>query len=696
MEIIKKSWNFLPEIEPEELLSKLCLELNISKTIAKILINRGITDVELANIFLYSNKDNLYNHSLLKDINKAIERIDNAILKGEKILVYGDYDVDGITSCAILHKTLKMLGANFDCYIPDRKTEGYGLTITALENMKIDDIDLLITVDCGITSIEEIDWLNSLDNPLDVIITDHHEVLSVLPNAYAIVNPKQKDCLYPDKNLAGVGVTFKLTQALLEKVDNSNLAQDKINSLIAENLGLVALGTVADIVSLTNENRVLVKLGIENLKKTNNLGIKALCDIASLDLNKIDTTSVGFIIGPRLNAAGRMSHASKALNLLLTEDMNEANELALELNRLNKTRQDIESNILLEAQEQIKHFDLDKNKIIFLVGENWHLGVIGIVASKLIDKYFRPIVIVTKESGVGKGSCRSIKSFNIFKALEECGDIFVDFGGHHQAAGFTVNIENIDLLRERINLIANKALSVSDYIPEITIDAKASLNDINFDFLEELALLAPFGQDNPAPVFAIENIRVSDLRTLGQNKQHLKIIPYNKNYFIPIEILGWNYSDISSSLHPGTYIDIIFYPKYNEWQGNKNIQLILQDICFKFFDNIKISLNKDYNTLTKNDVTRDIIGKIYLYLKNTFSNKNISFKIDLNTIFKELNSAGNIIKNPQAIDVALRVLKELDLIAYKKDENYYHFFMVSNPVQKKDLVDSPTYNIHCI
>ncbi|MDL2280246.1 single-stranded-DNA-specific exonuclease RecJ [Selenomonadales bacterium OttesenSCG-928-I06] len=696
MEIIKKSWNFLPEIESEDLLSELCLKLNISQTIARILINRGITNVDLANDFLYSSKDNLYNPLLLKDINKAIERIDSAILKGEKILIYGDYDVDGITSCAILHKTLKMLGANFECYIPDRKTEGYGLTITALENIKLADIDLLITVDCGITSNEEIDWLNSLDNPPDVIITDHHEVLSVVPDAYAIINPKQKDCLYPDKNLAGVGVAFKLAQALLEKVDISSLEQDKINSLIAENLEMVALGTIADIVSLTNENRVLVKLGIENLKKTNNLGIQALGNIASLDLNKIDTTSVGFIIGPRLNAAGRMSHASKALSLLLSEDMNEATELALELNRLNKTRQDIEGNILSEAQEQIRKFDLDKEKIIFLVGENWHLGVIGIVASKLIDKYFRPVIIVTKENGVGKGSCRSIKSFNIFKALEECGDIFVDFGGHHQAAGFTINIEDIELFREKINLIANKALSVSDYIPEITIDARTSLDDISFDFLEELALLAPFGQDNPSPVFAIENVRISDLRNLGQNKQHLKITPYKKNFSVPIEILGWNYSDISASLLPGTYIDIIFYPKYNEWQGNKNIQLILQDICFKFFANIKVSVNKDYNSLTKNDVSRDIIGKIYVFLKNTFLNKNISFKIDLNTIFKELNSSGNTIKNPQAIDVALRVLKELDLIAYKQEKDYYHFFMVSNPASKKELVDSPTYNIHCI
>ena len=695
MEIIKKAWDFLPEADLK-LIQNFCNELNISPTIAKILTIRGILDIDHARSFLYSHEDDLYDSFLLKNMSKAVERIIKAVQNKEKIVVFGDYDVDGVTSCAILDKTLKAFGADFKCYIPDRKTEGYGLTFTALENLRANDIDLLITVDCGISSIEEINWLNSLDNPPDVIITDHHEVLSVLPDAYAILNPKQPDCSYPDKNLAGVGIAFKLALGLLKNAAIFNLSEDQVNKLISNSLELVALGTVADIASLTQENRFLVKYGILKLKNTNNLGIKALCNMASFDLNKIDTSALGFIIGPRLNAAGRISHANKALQLLLTGDINEANALASELNKLNKERQDIEGEILSEALDQIKEFNLDQNKIIFLVGENWHLGVIGIVASKLIDKYFKPVVIITKDSGIGKGSCRSIKAFNIFKALEECAELFVDFGGHKQAAGLTIELENIELLREKLIDITNKSLSVNDCIPEITIDSKVTLEEIDFRLLEELDLLAPFGQDNPAPVFTVQNVKISDLRTLGQNKQHLKIIPHNKSYSKPIEILGWNYSNIASSLAPGTYIDIIFYPKYNEWQGNKNIQLILQDICFKFFDKNEVGINHDFPELTEFKIDREIIGKIYVFLKNNLTDKNISFKINAPTLLKEVNNSENTVDNPKIIDLVLTVLKELDLIGYRKHEDYYHFFMISNPAQKKDLVNSPTFNKYSV
>ena len=468
---LRKLWRLSStKLETKQRLSR---EFGISGIIAQVLINRGIEDGLAVREFLYGGVDNLGNPYLLKDMEQAVGRIAQAIEVKEKITIYGDYDVDGITATAVLYKVLLSLGATIEYYIPDRQSEGYGLNDIALEGLWQSGTRLLLTVDCGISGVSEV---AKLQGKMDIIITDHHQPPDILPLAYAIINPKQPDCLYKDKQLAGVGVAFKLCQALWQHYHGRDV-------LFLEHLDIVALGTVADIVPLMGENRILVKAGLAAMADTKNVGLKALMiECGLLDDKKgsavIDTGKIGFVLAPRLNAAGRISQATAGVELLVTADGARAAGLAKALNEENIKRQAVEKEILAFAESQLTAVEVDKQKVLVLSGEDWHSGVIGIVASRLVDKHYRPVIMISVHEGIGKGSCRSIAGFDIYSALKQCQDLLIQFGGHSQAAGLSILLENIEQLRERLNDIASKSLTEEDYIPVLKVDSVVPLEEI--------------------------------------------------------------------------------------------------------------------------------------------------------------------------------------------------------------------------
>ncbi|HWR40970.1 MAG TPA: single-stranded-DNA-specific exonuclease RecJ [Patescibacteria group bacterium] len=561
-----KRWRFHPL--HQDIMERLQHELGISATIARLLVNRGILELADARIFLSGDTTNLFDPFLLKDMAAAVTRIAQAIENQEPITVYGDYDVDGVTACSLLCKTLTRLKARVNYYIPERQSEGYGLNSEALNSLQCSGVTLVITVDCGISSVEEICACKDL---LDIIVTDHHQPPAQLPPAYAIINPKQSDCLYPDKDLAGVGVAFKLCQALWRHYHNAD-------ALFTDDLDLVAVGTVADIVPLRGENRILVKSGLKQLSDTQNLGLKALKEVCGLTGKTVDSGHVGFAIGPRLNAAGRVNVASAGVELLLTEDAAVAESIARQLDQENTSRQLIEKEILQAAQDQLRSVDVQAAKVLVVFGEGWHSGVIGIVASRLVERYYRPVILISVDQGIGKGSCRSITGFDMVQALTECQDILIKFGGHRQAAGLTIAAENIPALRQRLEGIAGERLAEADYIPELKVDAYLPLQEIRPELLEQLAVLAPHGAGNPAPLFAERALPLADVRTLGQEQKHLKL-QLGADFFTEVkDIVAWNIGAMAGEIQNYPAVDLVFSPQYNEWRGKKTIQLQARDL----------------------------------------------------------------------------------------------------------------------
>lgn len=561
---VKPLWQVMQK--STNLRQELSNALGISDIIAQVLINRGIVDTVTANDFLTGGIENLADAYLLKDMEKAVIRIAEAITRRQKIIVYGDYDVDGITSSALLYKVIKELGGTIEYYIPERQSEGYGLNHTALTSLIQSGTELLITVDCGISAVDEV---NAVAHQLDIIITDHHQPPAVLPLAYAIINPKQKDCSYPEKNLAGVGVAFKLSQALSRHYYGHD---DKF----LKYLDLVAIGTVADIVSLTGENRILVKLGLNAFIHTESIGLKELTAVCRVDLGKIDAGKIGFAIAPRLNAAGRISRADYGVELLITNNIDRARELATYLECENIQRQTVEKDIQSAAEGVVSELNLNISKVLVVVGHDWHPGVIGIVASRLVEKYFRPVFMISIRDGIGKASCRSIPAFDIYDALSQCSDILLQFGGHRQAAGFSVLPENIEELNARLNHIACTVLTPDDFIPILTIDSLLSLEEVNKGFLEQLGCLEPYGMGNRSPVFVCKDIEVEQVRTLGQEARHLKLKVKQKNS--TNDVVAWQMGELAEEIQPAEKIEMAFFPEINEWQGQQKIQLRAYDI----------------------------------------------------------------------------------------------------------------------
>ncbi len=538
---------------------QLAKDLNISPLVAGILTERGFGDAKSAKAFIYGSEKPFNDPFLLKDMQKAAERIERAINAREQITIYGDYDVDGITASSLLYLYLKERGGMVNTYIPRRKSEGYGLNDEALKHISESGTNLVVTVDCGISAVFEV--IGAPKN-IDIIITDHHTVPEQLPPAYAIINPKQKDCAYPFKELSGVGIAFKLCQAL-----EKNSEWDKF-------IELVALGTVADIVPLLGENREIVRRGLKAMEKTNLLGLLALIDASGCPKKNISSENVSFIIAPRLNAVGRLEHAQLAVELLVTEDKEKAFKIASELNKENSIRQDISRSIQREAEELLakeKHIDT----AIVLGSEGWHAGVIGIVASRLVDKYNLPTILLSISDGVAKGSCRSIPALNIYDALASVGDILTQFGGHSQAAGLTLPEEKITEFTVRFKEYVKNTVMLSDFLPKQKIDCIPN-TAITMDVLNQINLLKPFGCSNEEPVFAFKNIRIRNPRAIGRERNHLRFTVYKENTY---KCVMWTKAGLLPFLCENNSVNIAFTLRINDWNGE--MQLYAEDICFQ-------------------------------------------------------------------------------------------------------------------
>jgi single-stranded-DNA-specific exonuclease len=573
MNLIKNRWNFIePNLELQESFSK---GLGISTITAQLLINRGIDNLDSAGNFINSTLNSFHDPYQMKDMDKAVQRIIHAIKSKEKIFIYGDYDVDGITATSLLILFFRELNVDASYYIPKRAGEGYGLNLNAISRIKEQGGKLIITVDCGITAVKEAKALKEMG--LDLIITDHHQLSSNLPEAVAILHPGQEDCNYPFKSLAGVGIVFKLIKSLRRAFKEIGLLQEKIPNL-RKHLDLVSLGTIADIAPLLGENHIIAKYGLKEISRTDKAGLKALKTIVGVNGRDVTVTDVGFLIGPRINAAGRLGAADAAVRLLTTENEDEAFEIARHLDSENRKRQLIQDDILREVRVMIESQRHSENsRAIILSSSNWHLGVIGIVASKIVEEYNKPTILISVDGEYGKGSARGIPSFHLYESLQKCGDFLVDFGGHKYAAGLTIKSEMIDKFKEYFQKVAAEALNTDDCIPQIDIDVSIGLAELDYTLTEEINRIGPFGQSNPPPLFCSRGVEVSgEPVVIGKNNGHIRMDVDDGSEIM--EVVGFNFSYLIDRIDYGSKYDIVYTPIINNWKGNKRIQLKLVDI----------------------------------------------------------------------------------------------------------------------
>ncbi len=537
---------------------------NLNSLLATILVNKNIIDKEKIRLFLEPNRNDFYDPYLINDMDIATDRIIKAINNQEKVIIYGDYDVDGITSIAVLKSFLKDVGLQASYYIPNRLEEGYGLNKDAINKIAEQGYTLMITVDCGITAIEEVEYANSLG--IETIITDHHEPGEELPNALAVIDNKRKDSKYPFRELAGVGVAFKVSQALSKKL---NLKEETY----LKYLDIVCVGTISDIVPLVDENRVITKLGMLLVKQTKNLGLRSILN--SSGYRQINSMAISFGVAPRINACGRLGDAEEALKLLLSTDIYEVNKLTNKLNEHNRQRQEIEKSISKEAIEKIENEKLNENRTIVVGGKNWHHGVIGIVSSKITEKYFKPSILLSlEENGIAKGSGRSIPGFDLHEALMKCEDLLDKFGGHSMAVGLTLKQENLSEFYKRFEDFAKES-KIEEIVPIINVDAKIELSDINKKVIEDLKQLEPFGEANKMPIFALKNVKIDSIRSLSDGK-HLKLTLREKNQVI--SAIGFNIGNLVNEYKIGDRIDIAGTLEINTYNGMENLQINIKDV----------------------------------------------------------------------------------------------------------------------
>jgi single-stranded-DNA-specific exonuclease len=528
-----------------------------------VLINRGIKEVQQAQDFLNPRLSMLHSPYDLPDMSVAVERIKRALRKREKIMIFGDYDADGLTSTVLLKETLQAMGLEVFHYLPHRLLEGYGLNKQAVKKAITQKVDLFITVDCGTNSLAEVGELTKAG--IDVIITDHHAPLSGgLPAALAVINPRRPDSRYKFPHLAGVGVVYKFVQAITDSINK-------------ESLDLTCLGTIADISPLKGENRIIVKFGLPLLFQTSRIGLRVLIERCGLNARPMDTTAVSYIISPRLNASGRIGSAELSLNLLLSKSEQEARELSELVNSCNSRRQRIEERMLKEACDLIeKEVNFKQQHVIVLAKDGWHRGVLGIVASKITDQFYRPTIVISLEGELCRGSARSIKNFHITQTLLECQHLLVEFGGHKQAAGLVIREDKISHFRKEINHLASEKLLLQDLYPSIDIDAQMNLSDLNEKNINELALLEPFGEANPAPVFCVRNLRLrSEPRLLAKDTIKCYVTDGKLTY----PAVGFRKSYLKDSLMNSRSFDLAFVPSLDNYRGQGEIQLEIKDVC---------------------------------------------------------------------------------------------------------------------
>ncbi len=545
------------------LISKISDEFNVSRLVANIIVNKGLKDSHEIEVFLHPRRSDFHDPFLMPDMEIATNRIIKAIKDNEKVAIYGDYDVDGITSSTVLKRFLKDRGLETDVYIPNRLNEGYGLNEEAIKEISEKKYTLIVTVDCGITGNKEIELANSLG--IETVVTDHHEPTEELPKALAVVDCKRKDNKYPFNGLAGVGVAFKLIQAISIKLGIKEEEYLKY-------LDLVCVGTISDIVPLVDENRTISKLGLRLVKQTKNIGLKVLLD--SIGYQKIDSNTISFGVAPRINACGRMGHEKEALDLFLTNNIEEAQKITQNLNKYNLERQEIEKRIFNEVQEMMQDPEEQKLPCIVLGKENWHHGVIGIVSSKITDIYFKPSILLCIEDDLAKGSGRSVPGFDLHEALEKCGTYIKQFGGHSMAVGVTIEKANFSKFKDELEEYGTK-MNVNSIVPIIKIDEKIQLQDISIKDIKDLELLEPFGEGNKMPLFQVSNVKIASIRALSEGK-HLKMTLKDDNKFI--DTIGFNMGNLSSEYPIGTKIDVVGNLEINNYKGMENIQINLKDI----------------------------------------------------------------------------------------------------------------------
>ncbi|HOZ55267.1 MAG TPA: single-stranded-DNA-specific exonuclease RecJ [Clostridia bacterium] len=557
---MNKKWKCYEE--NNELAEKIESRFSVSKLLAKILVNKGLVEEEKIKVFLNPTRSDFHDPYLMPDMSIAVDRISKAIEEKEKIIIYGDYDVDGITSITVLKKFLQDRGVDVDCYIPNRLEEGYGLNKNAINKIFENGYNLMITVDCGISGIEEIDYANSLG--LEIIVTDHHEQGEFLPKALAIVDAKRKDNKYPFNQLAGVGVVFKVIQALGIKYGLDEKEYLKY-------LDLVCVGTISDIVPLIDENRVIAKLGLKLVEMTQNIGLKTL--LKDVGYKKVDSTTVSFGIAPRINACGRMGHEQEALQLFLTDNILEAQKISEKLNEYNRARQETEKKIFEQALKIVEKEE--KNKPCIILGnDEWHHGVIGIVASKVTEMYFKPSILICFEGEDGKGSGRSIPGFDLHDALSKCGEYIDKFGGHSMAVGISVKKEDFENFKNEFQKYT-ASTDIHSILPIVNIDEEITLKDFNLSAVNDLKYLEPFGEGNKMPIFMYKNLKINSIRALSEGK-HLKLTLKDDNFIM--EAIGFNLGHLSTEYKIGDKIDVAGSLEINSFNSRETVQINLKDI----------------------------------------------------------------------------------------------------------------------
>ena len=567
---MEKRWVIAPEnLKLQKIFSK---EFEIPLVTAQVLVNRGLQDVNEASLFLHGKLSQLHDPFIFSDMKNAVDRVYQAIEKKEKIVLYGDYDVDGSTGTALLLYLFRDLKAEVEYYVPHRVEEGYGVNKMALDSLKKEKTKLIITIDNGISAVKESEYAGKLG--IDVIVTDHHEPKEELPKCVAVLDPKAPGEKYPFKGLSGVGMAFKLAHAIVRRGLEINYPFAKDIDL-KEHLDLVALGTVADVVPLTDENRIMVKHGLKKLSRTSKVGLKVLKEKSGLN-DEISTGQVAFRLAPRLNASGRIGNARNSIDLLCTQDETEAVTLAHTLEETNRQRQEIERHVLEEAMKQVKsNVDLENDPVIVLDGENWHSGVIGIVASRLVGTYYKPTVIISVDGKEGKGSARSIKNLHILEALTDCEKELKTYGGHKQAAGLSIETKALEKFRTKFIQSVQSRIKPEDLIPELEIDMEVNLGDITYDLLDSLETLSPYGYENPRPIFISRNLEALRPSLVGKN--HLKLMFTDGND--TIDAIGFDMADALKLIRkPGTKVDVAYRPQINTFRGNSSLQLQIEDI----------------------------------------------------------------------------------------------------------------------
>ena len=694
------------------IIGKIARTLNIHPIIAKLLYNRGYTDVDSAKAFIAMESEMLCNPFEMKDIEKAITRIHSAIKNKEKITVYGDYDVDGVTSVCTLYLYLQSKGADVNYYIPNRSGEGYGVSNSAIDMIKERGTKLIVTVDTGTTANEEVEYAKTLG--IDFVITDHHECRADIPNAVAVINPHRPDCVYPFKELAGVGVVFKVISAYEERICNKTRKNAALD-VFSKYADLVAIGTIADVMPIKNENRIIVSYGLKMLENTERPGILALMYASSSKdgvknerrkkRSKITSGYIGYTIAPRINAAGRIRSASIAVELFLAKDIKSASLIADELCAANKERQTEENKIMKEAYEKIDNMDIENNPIIVLDADNWHHGVIGIVASRITEKYSRPSILVSFEgndpnnksdSDVGKGSGRSIKGLNLVDALYHCSEHLVKFGGHELAAGLSVTRGEIDAFRQKINEYARNNLCEADMIPTFDADCEVEFEDVNLQLAQQLQHLEPYGVGNPVPSFVMRDVWVNEVSSISDGK-HTRIVLGDGAK--TVTAMYFSNSPESIGVYSGDKIDVLFNLDINEWLGRKTAQLIIKDIKTLSDKNEDELIERErfediWNGASFSDMenilpTREDFVLIYKFVTascragfNTFSHKDMILKLSKNS---EGRNIGYI-----KLKIIIKVLQELNLMGIEEiSEEVYRFtikFSQKTNLEKSSLL----------